>query len=209
MSLNFREIEQQLCIVLDTQLPKLLCPDSTAEANAVICYGYVDKVSGLTFEVLCIASYIEGDYTIVNENKSVSAKVRAEKFQNSEIITIKNAAIMKRFQARIQLIKDVYYSDAQVELMRNFTSLDKFRHPFYPDDIQAILLAEGIKPESIWVRLKEYILDMNKGTMYYEGELLNSPFDNRYNLAVGDSVYLVVSEVENGEACFVIPKPNH
>ena len=207
MSLNFREIEQQLCIVLDTQLPKLLCPDATAEANAVICYGYVDKVSGLTFEVHCIASYIEGDYTIVNENKSVSAKVRAEKFQDSKIITIKNAAIMKRFQSRIQLIKDVYYTGAQVELIRNFTSLDKFRHPFYPDDIQAILLAEGIKPESIWVRLKEYILD--KGTMYYEGELLNSPFDNKYKLDIGDSVYLVVSEVENGEVCFVIPKPNH
>lgn len=209
MSLNFREIEQQLCIVLDTQLPKLLCSDAAAEANAVICYGYVDKASGLTFEVLCIASYIEGDYTIVNENKSVSAKVRAEKFQHSKIITIDNAAIMKRFDARIKFIKDVYYSGAQVELMRNFTSLDKFRHPFYPDDIQAILLAEGIKPESIWVRLKEYILDMNKGTMYYEGELLNSPFDNRYNLSIGDSVYLVVSEVENGEVCFVIPKPNN
>lgn len=209
MNLNFREIEQQLCIVLDTQIPKLLCPDAEAEANAIICYGYVDKVSGLTFEVLCIASYIEVDYTIVNENKSVSAKVRAEKFQNSKIITIKNAAIMKRFQARIQLIKDVYYSGAQVELMRNFTSLDKFRHPFYPDDIQAILLAEGIKPESIWVRLKEYILDMNKGTMYYEGELLNSPFDKKYNLTVGDSVYLIISEVKNGEVCFVIPKPNY
>lgn len=50
---------------------------------------------------------------------------------------------------------------------------------------------------------------MNNGTMYYEGELLNSPFDERYNLVVGNSVYLVVSETENGEVCFVIPKPNN
>lgn len=209
MAINFRDVEHQLCIVLDNQIPKLLYPEANEDANSLLCYGYVDKSCGLTFEVLSIASFIDGDYTIVNENKSVSMKVRAEKFQYSKIIPINNAAIIKRFEARIKLIKDSYYSGAQVEIMRNFNLLDQFRHPFYPDDIQAILLAEGIKPESVWVRLKEYILDMNNGSVYYEGELLNTPYDSRFNLTAGNSVYLVVSEIENKKVCFVIPKPKH
>lgn len=43
MTLNFREVEHQLCIALDSKTPGLLCPNAEYEANAVICYGYIDK----------------------------------------------------------------------------------------------------------------------------------------------------------------------
>lgn len=207
MNLFFRNVEHQLCIILDTQLQKLLCPDSSSEANAIICYGYVDKASGLTFEVLCFALYIDGDYTIVDENKSVSAKVRAEKFLHSKIIAINNAAIMKRFETQIKLIKNTYYSGAQVESIRKISSLDKFRHPFYPDDVKGLLLVEGLKPESVWVRLSKAVPALGNEDRFFIGTLLNTPFESRYNLTEGDDVYLIVSE--NNDICFVAAKPKN
>ncbi len=207
MSLIFRKFEHQLCIVLDEQMPRFLCPNNTGDANALICYGYVDKAHGLTYEILCIASYVDGDYTIVNENEKISAKVRAERFRESEIIPIKNAAIMKRFEDRINLIKDVYYHGSQVETIRKISTLDKFRHPFYPDDVQGILLVEGLKPENVWVKLTENVQSPGNEDRFFIGTLLNTPFEPRYNLTEGDDVYLIVSE--NNDICFVAEKPKN
>ena len=207
MSVFFRNVEHQLCIVLDKQLPKLLYTDADEDANALLCYGYVDKSSGLTYEILCIASYINGDYTIVNENKKVSAKVRAEKFQESEIIPINNAAIMKRFENRIKFINEAYYDNSQVESIRKISSLDKFRHPFYPDDVHGLLLVEGLKPETVWVRLSEAVPALGNEDRFFTGTLLNTPFEPRYNLSEGDDVYLIVSE--NNDICFVATKPRN
>lgn len=207
MNVNFRNIEQQLCIVLDDQLPKILCPETAKDTNALICYGYVDKSNGLTYEILCIASYIDGDYTIVDENKKVSAKVRADKFQESEIIPIKNVAISNRFKNRIDLINEVYYHGSQVESIRKISSLDKFRHPFYPDDVQGLLLVEGLKPESVWVRLSKAVPASGNEDRFFIGTLLNTPIESRYNLTEGDDVYLIVSE--NNDICFVAAKPKN
>lgn len=69
MNINFRDVEHNLCIVLDSQILKMLQSENENESNAVICYGYIDKQAGLTFEVLCFASYVNGDYTIVREEK--------------------------------------------------------------------------------------------------------------------------------------------
>lgn len=90
MAFNFRDIEHNLCIAMDPTMSTLLSAGEDCGANAVICYGYVDKQAGLTFEVLCLASYVDGDYTIVNENKTVSMKVRSETYKDTEVIPIKN-----------------------------------------------------------------------------------------------------------------------
>lgn len=143
MTFNFRDIEHSLCIAMDTRMAKLLCPDTEQDTNAAICYGYVDKEAGLTFEVLCLALYIDGDYTIVNAHQKISMKVRSEAYKDTEVMPIKNAAIMKQFQRRISIIEDVYYSKDDVVTARKITCIDRFRHPFYPDDVQVVLATEG------------------------------------------------------------------
>ena len=204
MGFNFREIEHNLCVVMDARMPMILCPGENIDSNAVICYGYVDKTAGFTFEVLCLASYVDGDYTIVNENKEVGMKVRGETYENAEIIPIRNAAIMKRFKHRIDIIENGYYSNDDVEAARKNYSIDQFRHPFFPDDVQAILFAEGLKPETIWVRLTRYAGSQG-GIECFEGTLLNTPFDPKYNLRGNESVIVAVSDSDNGKFCFIVP----
>ena len=205
MAFSFRDVEHNLCIALDNQTPSLLCPGEECGANAVICYGYVDKFAGLTFEVLCLASYIDGDYTIVNENKSVGMKVRSETYKDIDVFPIKNAAIAKRFEDRIQLIEDNYYSNDAAEKAREMTCIDNFRHPFFPDDVLAVLVAQGLKAEQIWVRLLRYVMDL-QGTDLFEGSLLNQPFDSNFNVGYGDKVYVAFKNDDDGERCLVVPK---
>lgn len=205
MAFNFRDIEHNLCIAMDPTMSTLLSAGEDCGANSVICYGYVDKQAGLTFEVLCLASYIDGDYTIVNENKTVSMKVRSETYKDTEVIPIKNSAIMKRFEQRIRMIEDGYYSHDRTEEARKLTCIDLFRHPFFPDDVQAILASEGLKPESIWVRLTGYVGNTN-GVDAFSGTLLNAPFDSRFHLSYGDEVFVAVVNGNDGKICFVVPK---
>ena len=179
MSLNFRAIERNLCIVLDSKMPSILCPLEDNGANALICYGYVDRTAGLTLAVLALCLYVDGDYTIVNENKKVSTIIRAEKYSDNQIIPIKNVALMKRFEDRIRGIKETYYLGDNVEKSRENTYIDEFRHPCYPDDVQAILLEKGLKPEQIWVRLLRHICKTDTGD-FFEGKLLNNPFERGY-----------------------------
>lgn len=205
MAFNFREVEHNLCIAMDSRMSTLLSADEDCGANAVICYGYVDKHAGLTFEVLCLASYVDGDYTIVNENKTVSMKVRSETYKDTEVIPIKNAAIMKRFEQRIRIIEEGYYAHDASEEARKITCIDSFRHPFFPDDVQAILTADGLKPESIWVRLTGYVGNTN-GVEAFTGTLLNAPFDSGFNLTYGSEVFVAVVSGDEGKLCFVVPK---
>ena len=72
MAFNFREVEHNLCIAIDSTMSTMLSAGEDYGANAVICYGYVDKQAGLTFEVLCLASYIDGDYAVRNGLKATT-----------------------------------------------------------------------------------------------------------------------------------------
>ena len=74
-----------------------------------------------------------------------------------------------------------------------------------PDDVQAILAADGLKPESIWVRLSSYVGNTN-GVEAFTGTLLNAPFDSNYNLSCGDAVFVAVVNGNDGKICFVVPK---
>lgn len=205
MAFNFRDFEHNLCIAMDSTISSLLSVGEDCGANAVICYGYVDKQAGLTFEVLCLASYVNGDYTIVNENKTVSMKVRAETYKDIEVFPIKNAAILRRFEKRIQIIEEGYYSHDTAEEARKVTCIDSFRHPFFPDDVQALLATPELKPESIWVRLAQYIGNTN-GIEAFTGTLLNEPYEQKFGISCGDEVFIAVVDENNEKICFVVPK---
>lgn len=155
--------------------------------------------------MLCLASYIDGDYTIVNENKTVGMKIRAGNYENTEVIPIKNAAVMKRFEDHIRVIEECYYSADSTEETRNHTSIDAFRHSFYPDDVRAILFSQNYNPEQVWVRLKAHI-GCKDNLDGFVGQLLNTPFEKGYGLSSGDEVLVAVVTNSDEDLCFVVLK---
>ena len=203
MPINFREVEHNLCIALDVNSVKVLNPQFAEIANAVLCYGYVDKQAGLTYDILAFVLYVDGEYSIIGEDRTVSMKVRAETYKDIEVIPIKNRALLERFKDRIEIIENVYYCGDSIELTRKQESIDLFRHPYYPDDVQVFLYKQGFNPENVWVRLTDYI-GRSEGFDAFGGVLLNTPYDYRYNLSANDKVFLAVVSDSNGDTCFIV-----
>ncbi len=201
--MNFRDIEHHLIIVVDPRNAAFLS-ENTPGANSLLCYGYIDKTAGLTYEVLAAAEYIEGDYSVIWNAEDVSMKVRADAFENAELILpIENKVLERRFSDRIRMIEEGYYSGDPQEATRQYTILDEFRHPGFPDDINVILFKQGLKPERIWVRCKEFLLSDN-GRLMFNSKLLNEPYSD-FGIHIGDDIYFLAYEEDGQNIAVAIP----
>lgn len=195
--MNFRDVEKKLCIIVDRVVPKILAPD--IDANAYLCMGYIDHTAGLTYEVLSLANYLDGDYSVVWEAKEVSMKVRAESVENNIIMPIENKVLMNKFKSRIDIL-DNYYEDKDVLKCREITELDSFRHPNFPDDLEMTLAKDGIKMERIWVRT-ESVLTMNNEIILVKCTLLNEPFSD-FGVHIYNQIDCVSFITDSGERIF-------
>lgn len=192
--MNFREVEKKLCIYVDELSPKILAPD--VEANALLCMGYIDHTAGLTYEALALANYCDGDYSIVWEAKDVSLKIRAESTNGKIIMPIENKVLYNKFKWRIELLEN-YYGDANVLECRDIQELDNFRHPDFPDDLAVIIVKEGLKPETIWVRANR-VTTYNAEVILFKGELLNEPYAD-FGIHIGQEIECVSFVNDSGE----------
>ena len=204
MDVKFREVEHSLCIVLDNRIVAVYDSENPTGANGILCYGYIDKDAGLTFEGLGLVLYDDGDYTLIVEKSDLGFKIRAGALDNAEIIPIKNQALRKKYAQHIELVEEAYYSDGEVERTRDYRCLDKFRHPHYPDDVLAVLYKPGLKPEQLWVRIKSYIENCPiEGTEAFCGVLLNQPFEERYGVCANDKVMVVAAKNPDADRCVI------
>ena len=172
--MNFREVEKKLCIIVDEQTTKFLAPEM--DANALLCMGYVDHEAGLTYEVLAVASYCDGDYSVEWEAKDVSMKIRAEATEGKIIMPIENMVLMNKFRFKIDLL-ETYYGNEEFLKCRKIKEIDEFRHPDFPDDVLLILPKEGNKPEKIWGRTVSFKGDDGE-MIRLNVRLLNEPFED-------------------------------
>ena len=170
--MNFREVEKKLCIIVDEQTVKLLAPD--VDCNALLCMGYVDYEAGLTYEVLAVANFCDGDYSVEWETKDVGMKIRAGATEGKIIMPIENKVLMNKFRFKIDLL-ETYYGDKVFLKCREIKEIDEFRHPDFPDDVLLILAKEGNKPEKIWGRIVSFVGDDGK-MIRFNVRLLNEPF---------------------------------
>ena len=204
---SFREVYHKLAIVLDKgycldtfQMMEQKTEQKTVpvdiQANSALVYGYIDKMCGISYRVLGLTYYEDGDYTLVWPNDDVGLTVRGECFKRFDLIPIENKALLKRYAREIEIINEGY-SNENDEIIRSLTFLDPFRHEDFPDDLLAVLFAQGHKPERIWVRGTEYVGEI-EGRRYFRANLLNEPFDEGYGLHNGDEVVLLIDK-ENGE----------
>jgi len=206
MKVSFRDVEHKLCIAIDARTVAIFNAMNQTDANALLCYGYIDRQAGLTFEVLGLLLYEDGDYTLANVNNEVSMKVRAESFDESEIIPIENKALLKKFAQRIQIIEEGYYSHDDAEATREYECIDPFRNEHFPDDVLALLFKEGLRAEKIWVKLEGYIGNQGGAYEVFRGTLINQPFESGFGVSCGDTVAVVVSVATPEKHCFILPE---
>ena len=89
-------------------------------------------------------------------------------------------------------IDESYSVSEEVDYLRTekFAYLDKYRHPWFPDDVEALLYSEKNGIEKVWVRLK-FIAPEN----YLFGVLLNEPYKDQ-GCHEGDLIELAEQKTE-------------
>lgn len=199
---SFREVERQF-VILNT--PKYVVLTGTQkDANSLLCYGYVDRTAGVTYQTVAAAMYVDGDYSIVDTAKFISMKIRAASIPKEEIIPIQNKALFKQYAHIVENIDEFYYTDPEVEKCREIRELDQFRHADFPDDLQVAFIKEGIRPEGIWVRTTK--LHGSEGsTFLLEGTMLNTPYAN-FGVSAGDSIMIGsgIVDKQGTQVCFAL-----
>ena len=103
---SFRDVYHKLAIVIDNgycfdtfnMMQEKIVPEGI-QVNSALVYGYIDKMCGLSYKVLGLTYYEDGDYTLMWPNDEVGLTVRGECFKAFEFIPIENKALLKRYTA--------------------------------------------------------------------------------------------------------------
>lgn len=171
----------------------------TEDVTGVLCYGYIDAQTGISFEILCCAEYDAAKKTLklLHGNDEQMAKIRlAELLEAQATVLPREMPRLSEFKGKVEMVKQVYKADEATEAMRKLTSLDPARLAMHPD-IVTVYLVRGDEAEVAYVLLKE-VREVN-----IIGTLLSEP-QNAAGLHKGDEISFFLVRNEKGIMCMKV-----
>lgn len=161
--------------------------------DGVLALCFIDHEQGLSFYVIA-AAHIRADNIFVSkENPASQVLLRASSMQNA--LCLKSDYInadVSRYESYVtQIVRQYEYGLDDAIKMRGITELDDFRKPFFPDDVEVLLLSKELEQERVFVRLCKY----GQGCLY--GELLDEPTQD-FGIHKGQQIDFMVLEREGG-----------
>lgn len=161
--------------------------------DGVLALCFIDHEQGLSFYVIA-AAHIRADNIFVSkENPASQVLLRASSMQNA--LCLKSDYInadVSRYESYVtQIVRQYEYGLDDAIKMRGITELDDFRKPFFPDDVEVLLLSKGLEQERVFVRLCKY----GQGCLY--GELLDEP-EQDFGIHKGQIIDFMVLQREGG-----------
>ena len=162
-------------------------------ANCILTYGYIDRMAGLTLEVLAAAFTDNEEMSFGVGNSEKLSKIRIGSVIDDECYYIddEDDSMYKLYSDKLDMLKN-YAAEDGVEESRNMDFLDSSRSPEYPDDVLVYLLKNGNKPEGCWVRIEALAEHEIIGT------LLNEPSQD-FGYHSGNQIVFYVHQTENKE----------
>lgn len=162
-------------------------------ANCILTYGYIDRMAGLTLEVLAAAFMDNEEMSFGDGNAEKLSKIRIESVIDDECYYIddEDCSMYKLYSDKLDMLKNYAAGDG-VEESRNMDFLDSSRSPEYPDDVLVYLLKNGNNPEGCWVRIEALAEHAIIGT------LLNEPSQD-FGYHAGSQIAFYVHQTENKE----------
>jgi hypothetical protein len=139
--------------------------------DGILALCFIDHNEGLSFYVIA-AAHIRADNIFVSkENKASCVILHAAAMPfalclKSDYI---NADVAQYESYVTQIVRQYEYGLDDAIKMRGISELDDFRKPFFPDDIEILLLGKGLEQERVFVRACKY----GEGCLY--GQLLDEP----------------------------------
>lgn len=194
----FREIYQKFIYIHCRELLDVILPgELEGSITGLVAYCYIDRTEGLSLRPVMIASVKEYSLQVFTfphlEDTLYVLRLRDGEPEMSELhegcnhmylYTVDldkyrffDISVVGFDTESLQMIKDdidsTYSAGEMVEDLRSwrYAFLDMYRNPYFPDDVQALIVGEDKFIEQVWVRLKFVTED---GEIF--GELLNEPY---------------------------------
>ena len=202
--LGFRDIAGRLIVVECPLLERLAktgiaVPDG---ADAVLAYAYVDHEQGLSLLALAPASLASG--TVFHDASFPVAQRQVVVLRSggippaSRVLFPADAeALGRRYAEQVGQVERDHAPGPGVEAAREVELVDALRSPEYPDDVLAVLAADGLPQEGVWFRLEGLA-----GEGMLAGVLLNEP-DADYPVHEGDLMALAPTRADDGSLMLV------
>ena len=157
--------------------------------DGILALCFIDHNEGLSFYVIA-AAHIRADNIFVSkENKASCVILHAVAMPfalclKSDFINADAA----QYEAYVtQIVRQYEYGLDDAIKMRGITELDGFRKPFFPDDIEVLLLGKDFGQERIFVRSEHY------GENGLTGIILDEP-QKAASLHKGDEIDFMLVE---------------
>lgn len=195
---GFRALYHQFVIIrLNDRLRSANNLFTEQSANGALTFCYVDHQVGVTFELLA-ATHIGETIRILDDLDSSRREIyRHSAVEECEAWVIDSTkSNVSAYDAKREQINKIYEGDMGITSFRLMENIDHLRAPGFPDDMLAILDKTADKPEAIWVRVSGF-----EG-QFIVGNLLNEPYAN-VGLHVGDKVYMILRQTENGLMVYI------
>ena len=195
---SFRDIFHKFVFVRDSKILSQSADlfDIPEGTNAMLMYCYIDCDAGITFELLCPATFESKKYYPMPD-KNFRHFVRYNALDKNEIYIVSDDEIDISFfdieTARINENYDHGYS----EVIRGIDAIDPLRSPEFPDDIMVYITKENVQTERVWVKT----LSIDDG--HIKGRLLNEP-NSDFGIHKGDE-FIIQLVTYKGELVAVCP----
>lgn len=157
--MNFRDIVDKYLYIDAAGVAQKLGSifEVTDYVTGLLCYGYIDAQTGISFEILCCAVHDAAKKTLklLHGNGEQSAKIRlAELLEAQAAVLPSEMPRLSEFQSKVAMVHKAYKADEATEAMRRLTSLDPARLATHPDTV-TVYLVRGDEAEAVHVLLKE------------------------------------------------------
>lgn len=202
--LGFRDIAGRLIVVECPLLERLgkagvAVPDG---ADAVLAYAYVDHEQGLSLLALAPASlsggaiYHDASFQVA-QGQVVLLRSGSVPPGSRVLFPADAEALGRRYAEQVGQVERDHAPGPGVEAAREVELVDALRSPEYPDDVLAVLAADGLPQEGVWFRLEGLA-----GEGMLAGVLLNEP-DADYPVHEGDLMALAPTRADDGSLMLV------
>lgn len=158
---NWRELSNTVVYIRCKQKLEVLAKagfkvDPRNDGFLAMCF--IDHTQGLSFYVISAAHIRGADIFVSQENKSSAIILRASElaeclYLNQQYIEID---LSKYFDYAASIKKDYEQNIDDVLYIRDITEIDDFRKPFFPDDVEVLLIGKDFGQEGIFVRSEHY-----------------------------------------------------
>lgn len=174
--MSFRDLADHYLLVKNIDAKTMMTIKASGfpieqSCNAMLVYGYIDHVAGLSFELLCAARVMENTEVVLEQtNMTTAMKFRFGAFKGDVTIFDYDRRV-DEYSNRVYDFEKYYGVNDEVRALRDVTELDESRAPGYPDDYLVIFLLEGRQNEGIWCRAEGLEVD----NYILIGRMLNEP----------------------------------